>query len=153
MVDTPDVYVDGVTGDELVFKFAFDVDAPTLFDSACSINTDRKVDFTSEVIESNRANCTNPKKPAKKSRRIKSTDIKFTGAGTADLPSANKLLMLWQAGQPIGGKLIQALEGGWTITGNWVIESLSMGGATQEDQTFDIALSIADTDYTLVFAG
>lgn len=146
----PDTYVAGVTGDELVFKFGNDA-TPTVYSAACSINTERKVDFSSEVVESMRANCTDPKKPARRSRRVKSTDIKFTGAGTADLPSAKILLQLWEAAQPFPGKVIQALAGGFTITGNWVIESLSMGGTAQEDQTFDISLAIADADYTLVY--
>lgn len=147
MVDT---YVEGVTGDELVFKFGNSAD-PVVYTAACSINTERKVDFSSEVVESTRANCTDPKKPARRSRRVKSTDIKFTGSGTADLASAKVLLAIWEDAQPFPGKLIQALTGGFTITGDWVIESLSMGGTAQEDQTFDISLAIANADYTLVY--
>ncbi|MDB5458152.1 MAG: hypothetical protein JWP92_3737 [Caulobacter sp.] len=147
MVDT---YVEGVTGDELVFKFGNDAE-PAAFTAACSVNTERKIEFTSEVIESMRANCTDPKKPGRRSRRVKSTDIKFTGSGVADKASANLLVALQQAGLPFPGKVIQALADGFTITGKWVIESLSMGGTAQEDQTFDISLAIADADYTLVF--
>lgn len=144
----PDTYVDGTAGDELVFKFE-DTTTPGTFTESASINTDRSVDFSSEVSASVRVNTTDRTKPGRVKRRVKSTDLKFDGAGTADKAASYKLVQLQQAGQAFNGKLIQAGSPGWTITGKWVIDSIKMGGAHGEDQTFSISISIADTDYTI----
>jgi hypothetical protein len=147
----PDTYVEGVSGEKLVFKFGDGASPTEAFTEECTINTDRSIEFTSDIAVSQRANCTDPSKPAKSKRRVKATDIRFTGAGTASAASALKLIQLWQAGASFNGKVIQdagvALHG-FTITGKWVIENITLGGTRGDDQTFSIALAIADTDYT-----
>lgn len=144
----PDTFVDGTAGDSLVFKFE-DATTPGTFAESASINTDRSVDFTSEVSTSVRVNTTDRTKPGRVKRRVKSTDLKFDGAGTASLVASYKLIQLQQAGAPFNGKLMQSDTGGWTITGKWVIESIKLGGSHGEDQTFSISIAIADTDYTI----
>lgn len=145
----PDTYVEGAGGEELVFQFGNDAD-PIAYTEECTINADRSVEFTSEVTTSVRKNCTNPSKPGRQKRRIKSTDLRFTGAGTASMASARRLIQAQLDGKIIPGKLIQDATNGWTITGKWTIDSISLGGVDLEDQTFSITLSIADPDYTFV---
>lgn len=138
-------YASGAAGEELLFKFG-DGGAPETYAASCSINTDRKIDFSSEIWQGTRANCDTPSAPAKTVRRVKSIDVKFTGSGVTDAASFLVLLALWEAGLPFNGKAIQDLDAsGWTLTGSWVIESLSTGGMRGEDQAFDISLAQADT--------
>lgn len=144
-------YVAGEAGHQLGFKFQ-DPAAPANYNLSCSINTSRKVDLTNELSTSMRKKCTDPKAPARPVRRVKSQDIKFTGAGTADIPSAMSLVKLWQTGTAFSGKLIEDAATGFTITGMWQIESMSLGGESEDDQVFDISLAIADPDFTITFA-
>ena len=147
----PDTYVEGVSGEKLVFKFGDGASPTEAFTEECTINTDRSLSLTSDIAVSVRANCTDPSKPAKSKRRVKATDISFTGAGTASAASALKLIQLQQAGAAFNGKVIQdsgTPTHGFTITGKWVVENITLGGTRGEDQTFSISLAIADTDYT-----
>jgi predicted secreted protein len=141
-------FQDSAPGEELVFQFG-DGGGPETFAAACSINTDRKLDLSSELSDAVLTDCVTPSAPGRHKRRVKSTDLKFTGAGIADIPSFNTLVELWQEGQPFNGKVIQDHSGGKTITGKWLIESMSIGGTKGEEQTFDISLAIADPDYTI----
>jgi len=138
-------YVSTVAGESLLFLFGDGADDEA-FTASCSINTTRKVDMTSNVYTGEIAPCDTPSAPALTRRRIKSLDIKFTGSGLADGASFKALQAKWAAGVQFNGILKQDLAGilGWTITGPWVIESMSTGGARGEDQAFDIAIAIAD---------
>jgi hypothetical protein len=138
-------YVETIGGESLLFQFGDGADDEQ-FAASCSINTTRKVDLTSNVYTGEIAPCDEPSKPALTRRRIKSLDIKFSGAGLSDANSYKALMAKWGAGLQFNGILKQDLAGalGWTITGPWVIDSLSTGGARGEDQAFDIAISIAD---------
>lgn len=146
-----DVYVEAAAGESLVFKFG-DAATPTeAFTAECTINTSRSVTFSSDVTTSQRANCTDPSKPARTTRRVKAQDIQFNGSGTASVASASALLQRWLAGQAFNGKLIQDVTNGWTVTGSWVIDSITMGGSNGEDQTFEISLGIAGEDFAIAF--
>lgn len=135
-------YVDPPGGEKLVFQFG-DGGSPEVFAAVCSINTDRSVDFSADVYTSQLADCATPSNPATTRRRVKSIDVKFTGAGMTDPASFQTLMQLFLAGQAFNGRLVQDVTGGWTLAGEWVIESLKTGGARGEDQAFDIAVSQA----------
>lgn len=137
-------YAQNEAGEKLVFKFGNGAD-PEVLTAACSINTDRKLDLTSDVFVGSVPRCDDTSAPNKTIRRIKGQDVKFTGAGIADMASFKVLLQLWHAGAAFNGKAIQDVDtNGWTITAPWVIENISVGGTKGEDQTFDISLGVAD---------
>lgn len=138
-------YVDTVAGEALLFQFG-DGGNPEQFAHSCSINTERKLELSSEIYETKIADCDNPSNPALTRRRVKSLDIKFTGAGMSDAATYKALMNLWKTGAQFNGIAKQDLAGdlGWTITGAWVIENMSTGGPRGEDQAFDIAIAIAD---------
>lgn len=144
----PDSYVDAVAGESLVFKFE-EAAAPGTYTESASINTDRSVDFSSDISASVRPNLTDRSKPGRMKRRVKSVDLRFEGAGISSIAGSLKLVQLQMSGATVKGKLIQDVTGGWTITGSWVIESIKLGGAKGDDQTFSISLAIADPDYTM----
>jgi hypothetical protein len=142
---------DTMNGEELLFKVG-DGATPEAFTHPCSINTDRKVDFSSDIYSVAVGDCANPGGPKVMKRRIKGKDIKVTGAGLGEPASVKLLLQKWDAGAAFNGKLMQDLAAnGWTVTAPWVIESLSVGGMDGELQNFDITLSIAD-EYDLAFS-
>lgn len=144
-------YAQAEAGEKLIFLFgAGDITpGPETFTASCSINAERKLELSSEVKESKTPPCDDPSAPARKTRRVDSIDLKFTGAGTADMPSWRILKNLWKAAQPFNGKVLQDVDtNGWTVTGSWIIESMSIGGTRGENQEFDISLAIANDDWT-----
>lgn len=147
----PDTYAEHVAGEKLLIQFG-DGAGPEVFTHSCSINTDRKITFSSDVYTSQAANCTNPSKPAMPRRRVKGKDLDVTGAGMSDAPSFKVLLQLWESGEPFNAKIKQdaGAAKGWTVSGEFVIESLSTGGARGEDQAFDISIKPAG-DFTIAY--
>lgn len=145
-------YADNAPGEELLFKFGDGLTPTETFTHACSVNSDRSLDFISEIYQSTVPACDDPSAPAKTIRRVKSKDIKFSGAGVADMASFKTLLQLWNTGTPFNGKAIQDVDAhGWTITALWVIESMKVGGMRGEDQEFSISVGIAD-EATITYA-
>lgn len=144
-------YQDAAPGESLVFKFP-SAEGGAPFSRACSINTDQQIEFSSDVYQGWRRDCDNLSAPARPVRRVKGIDVKFTGQGTGDMPSVQRLMQLWLAGAPFAGELVQDVTNGWDITdATWVIESMSLGGATGEDQAFSISMGVANPDFDLSF--
>lgn len=141
----PDTYAEHTGGEKLLFLRRTSADGvnPAVYAAPCSINTDTKLELTSEVYQGKRSNCSNPSAPAKTTRRVSGLDVKFTGQGMTDVPSHKALVQAWAAGEPIPGKVMQDTGGatGWEIEGTWIIDSIGLGGAHREDQPFEIALS------------
>lgn len=141
----PDVYAEHIAGEKLLFLIRTSADGviPAVYGASCSINTNTKLDLTSEVYEGSRANCTNPSAPAKKVRRVKGLDVKFTGSGMADAASQKIMVQTWAAGEAVPGKIVQDTggAGGWEVEGTWIFDSLGIGGEHREDQAFDISIS------------
>jgi tail tube protein len=140
-----DVYAASAPGEKLLIKFG-DGAGPENFAHACSINTDRSIEFTTDSSSAQIPNCTDPSKPAITRRRVKALDSKITGSGIADMPSTAYLLAKQQAGEPVNMQVVQDVEdGGWTAEGPYIIDSIKPGGGARgEEQTFDISLSQAD---------
>lgn len=137
-------YADNRAGEKLLFLFGDGV-TPETFAAACSINTERSLQLTNELFTGTVPDCDDPSKPSKTVRRIKSKDVRFTGAGVADMASAKTLLQKWNAGAAFNGKAVQDVPAnGWIMNGSWVIESLELTGTKGEDQQFNITLAQAD---------
>jgi len=146
-----DVYSENVAGEKLVFLFGSG-SGPETFTASCSINTNSKLDLTSDIFTGSRANCTDPSKPSKTTRRVKGQDVKFTGSGMADAASAKALIQRWQTGLPFNGQIVQDAEnGGFEIDGSWLIENIGLGGAHREDQAFDITIATTG-DFNIDFS-
>jgi len=140
-----------MNGELLLFKIE-DPANPGTFLHPCTINTDRKLDFTSDVYSAQVGDCSNPGGPKVTKRRVKGRDISFTGAGLGEPVSVKAMITAWDAGEPVSAKAIQDLGAGigMTITADWVLESMSIGGMDGEFQQFDAKFSLAD-DYTLTW--
>lgn len=143
----PDTYAEHTGGEKLLFLRRTSADGvePKVYAAPCSINTNSKLDLTSQVYEGKRSNCTNPSAPAKTVRRVTGLDVKFAGQGMTDVPSHKVLVQAWETGAPIPGKIMQDTGGatGWEVEGTWIIDSIGLGGEHREDQAFDIAISTA----------
>lgn len=142
----PDTYAQHLGGEKLLFLRRTSADGvePKVYAAPCSINTDSKLELTSEVYQGKRANCSNPSAPSKTTRRVSGLDVKFTGQGMTDAPTHKALVEAWNAGVPIPGKVLQDtgdVATGWEVEGTWIIDSIGVGGAHREDQPFDISIS------------
>lgn len=141
----PDTYAEHVGGEKLLFLIRTSADGvePKVYGASCSINTNSKLDLTSEVYEGKRSNCTDPSKPSKKVRRVTGLDVKFTGQGMTDAPSHKTMVQAWSLGEHLPGKVMQDAGGanGWEVEGTWIIDSIGLGGEHREDQSFDISIS------------
>lgn len=138
-----DTYSENMGGEKLVFLFGDGAD-PEQFAHSCSINSSSKLDISADVFTGTKANCTDPSKPSRTTRRVKSIDFKFSGEGMADRPSHETLLRAAAAGEVIQGKVVQDVDAGWVLSGGWIIESVSIGGGHREDQPFSISIAAAD---------
>lgn len=145
----PDTYSDNIAGEKLTFLFGDGATPTEHFTSSCSINSNSKLDLTSDIFTGSRANCTDPSKPSKTTRRVKGLDVKFAGSGMADGPSHKQLVYLWKTGTPFRGQAVQDMDDGYMIDGTWVVESIGVGGPHREDQAFDISLATAG-DFDIV---
>lgn len=142
----PDTYAEHTGGEKLLFLRRTSADGvePAVYAAPCSINTNSKLELTSETYQGKRANCSDPSKPSKTTRRVTGLDVKFSGQGMTDVPSHKALVQAWAAGEPIPGKVMQDVgAAGWEVEGNWIIDSIGIGGEHREDQPFDIAISTA----------
>lgn len=143
----PDTYAEHIGGEKLLFLRRTSADGvdPKVYVAACSINTNSKLDLTSEVFQGKRSNCTNPSAPSKTVRRVTGLDVKFAGQGMTDAPSHKTLVQAWALGEAIPGKIVQdaGVASGWEVEGTWIIDSIGLGGEHREDQAFDIAISTA----------
>lgn len=149
-----DTYAEHIGSENLLFLIQTSAPGvePKVYGASCSINSNSKVDLSSQVYEGKRSNCTDPSKPAKTVRRVTGLDVKFTGSGMTDVASHRLLVQKWSQGAIIPGKIMQdtgEAATGWEVEGGWIIDSIGLGGEHREDQAFDISIS---TDGSFEFA-
>jgi hypothetical protein len=133
-----DQYVSVSAGELLVLEIGNGA-TPEVFTPTCAINTTRSITFAAKASTAEAADCTNPGLPAQTIRQIMSTDLSFDGAGLADGPSMLALVNWNQGGTIKNCKVIlnrSGANGGFTVSVPLVCESIQMGGARGEQQTF-----------------
>lgn len=111
-----------------------------VFNHPCLINTSRGIAFTTNVTETEVADCAAPSNPAKIVRKAKSIDFTVTGAGKVDKTSVLAYIQWWESGLPKASKIIQNVtgaEGGWTGTGDLILKDFSLKGERGDYQDFD----------------
>lgn len=150
-----DQYVNVQAGELLILEIGNGA-VPEVFTPTCTINTTRKVTFSSKSSTAEAANCTNPSFPAQTVREVMSTDLSFDGDGLADGPS---LLALIQWNQGVGGVTVKnckiimnrsGANGGFTISVPLICDSIEVGGARGEQQTFTGKWSQASAPTSIV---
>lgn len=138
-------YVQNVDGALLVLQLG-NGGSPEVFAASCTINTNRSLEFSAGTSTAELADCVTPTNPAQMARIVKSLDVKFTGAGTADATSLLALIQWMRTGAAKNCKIVQNLtgaQGGWTVTGPFVCTQIQEGGSRGESQTFSITIEQA----------
>lgn len=131
--------VANAAGEQLILQIGNGA-TPEVFTAVCTINTTRSLDLIGNATSQELADCVTPSNPATTVRQIKSTDLKFTGAGITDAPSFNTtLLPWWQAGTAKNCKVVQnrtGANGGFTFSLPMVVTALNTGGPRGDQQSF-----------------
>ena len=143
--------VQNAPGEQLVLQLGNGA-TPEVFTASCTINTTRALDLSASASTTELADCVTPSNPAVVVRQIKSTDIKFTGAGIADAPSILAIVQWLQSGASKNVKVIQnrtGAQGGFTVTGAMVITAMNLAGMRGDMQTFTATFE-GNGAYTIV---
>lgn len=139
-------YVAPLGGDVLLVKVS-DAGSPGTFTHPCLINTDRSLEMSANATATELADCADQSAPAKIVRKVKSTDIKVSGAGVLDATSALAFMQWLLAGTTKDVKITQNTTGalgGWTITGAFLLTAFNITGRRGDYQECTLTLEQAD---------
>lgn len=119
-----------IGGEELLIQIE-DPDTPGTFVHSCLINAARGVSFTSNLTETEVADCAVPANAAKIVRKVKSVDFQVTGDGKVDKTSVLEYLQWQQSGLARNAKIVQNVSGangGFTGTGTLILSQFELDG-------------------------
>jgi hypothetical protein len=139
-----------IEGEKLLIKIGNGA-TPEVFSHSCLINTTRGIAFTTNLSETEVADCTTPSNPAKIVRRAKSIDFTVTGEGTLDKTSAFAFLTWLGTAVAKNVQIYQnetGANGGWVISCPMILQNFQITGARGESQTCQLSLVPTDA-YTL----
>jgi hypothetical protein len=128
-----------IEGEKLLIKIG-DGGAPETFTHPCLINNERGITFTTNMTETEVADCADQSKPAKIIRKAKSKDFTITGNGKVDKTSVFAYLQWWDSGLAKNAQVVQnetGANGGWTGVGSLILQSFSLKGARGDYQDFE----------------
>lgn len=127
-----------IEGEKLLIKIG-DGGAPEQFTHSCLINTTRGIKFTTNVTETEVADCADQSLPAKIVRKAKSIDFTVDGAGKTDKTSVYAFIQWWLSGAPKNCLIVQnetGADGGWTGTGQLILKDFDDKGDRGDYQDF-----------------
>jgi hypothetical protein len=128
-------------GEKLLVKV--DINGDGNFVHPCLINTTRSIQFTTNVTETEVADCSNQSLPAKIVRKAKSIDFTVSGAGKLDKTSLYPYLLWWKSAVAKNVEIVQDVtgaEGGWTISVPMILKDLTDKGERGDYQDVDLTL-------------
>ncbi|HTN41044.1 MAG TPA: phage tail tube protein [Asticcacaulis sp.] len=131
-----------IEGEKLLIQIGNDA-SPEVFLHPCLINTTRGIDFTTNLTETEVADCTDQSLPAKIIRKAKSIDFTVSGAGKTDRTTLFEYIQWWQSGVAKNAKITQlgsGATGGWVGTGSLIIQNMGNTGDRGDYQDFTISL-------------
>lgn len=128
-----------IEGEKLLIQIGDGAD-PEVFTHPCLVNTTRGFAFTTNVTETEVADCITPSNPAKIVRKAKSIDFTITGAGKVDKTSVYAYVQWWLAATAKNAKVVQndtGANGGFTGTGTLILKDFSLKGDRGDYQEFE----------------
>lgn len=131
-----------VAGEALLIQVG-DGGSPEVFTHPCLINTTRGITWTTNVTETQVADCAVPSNPAKIVRKAQTIDFSIDGAGKVDATSVLGYINWWKSGLAKNIKINQNLTGaagGWTGTGSAILKDFAITGDRGDYQ--DVKLTI-----------
>lgn len=135
-----------IEGEKLLIKIG-DGASPEQFAHPCLINTTRGIAFTTNVTETEVADCDDQSLPAKIVRKAKSIDFTVNGAGKVDRTSVFAYIQWWESGAPKNVEILQNTTGalgGWLGEGALILKDFQVGGDRGEYQDFTATFVPAD---------
>lgn len=135
-------------GGELLFIQIGNGATPEVFAASATINTSRAFSQTVKTSTTELADTVNPSNAAVTARQVMSTDSKFDGKGVADAPSLLTLIN-WANAPGAGPKNCKitfnrtGAAGGFTVTGPYILTSLSLDGNARESLNFSASFEQA----------
>lgn len=127
-----------IEGEKLLIKIG-DGGSPEVFTHPCLINTTRGIKFSSNVTETEVADCADQSLPAKIVRKVKSIDFSIDGAGKTDKASVWMFIQWWLSGAAKNALVTQnetGVNGGWTGTGQLILKDFDDKGERGNYQEF-----------------
>lgn len=127
-----------IEGEKLLIQIG-DGGAPEVFTHPCLINTTRGIKFTTNVTETEVADCADQSLPAKIVRKAKSIDFTVDGAGKMDKASLFAYITWWTSGAAKNAKIVQnetGANGGWTGTGTLILKDFEAKAERGDYQEF-----------------
>ena len=113
--------------------------SPEVFAASATINTSRAIDLSVATTTAEVPDAANPGAAAVTVRAVKSQDCKITGAGLADGPSIPTFVKWGLNPGPkniIAGPTMTGANGGFTITGPFIMTAFNLTGIRAEKATF-----------------
>jgi 5-deoxy-D-glucuronate isomerase len=135
-----------IAGEQLLIKLG-DGNVPETFTHSCLVNTKRAIKFKSNMTETEVRSCTDPTKPARIVRKVKSIDFSVDGAGKTDATSVWAFIAWWKSGLPkncIVTQNVTGAEGGWSGTGKLILGDFGTEGEAGDFQDFSASFAPAD---------
>lgn len=119
---------------------------PEVFTHPCLINTTRDITYTTNVTDTEVADCDNPSLPAAILRQAKSVDVTVTGAGKLNKSDCEYYAAWALSGVPKNVQVVQnetGANGGYTLSASMILKDFKHGGAAREYQ--DCSLTLVPT--------
>ena len=139
-------YVQNASGEQLLLQIG-NGGSPEVFTATATINTSRSFSQSAKTSTTELGDTITPSNPAATARQVMSTDSKFDGKGVCDAPSYLVLMQWLKGGLPKNCKIVlnrTGAAGGFTVTGPYVITSLSLDGNARESLNFSASFEQAN---------
>jgi len=128
-----------LTGDQILIQIGNGAD-PQVFAHPCLINTDRGIQWSSNVISELVPDCAAPGAPAWNRTEVDGLNATITGAGMYDLGSEEEFFDWWKSGLNKTIKVKTGGVGGGTFTGTFKLTEFGVSGARKTRATASVTL-------------
>jgi len=134
-----------IEGEKLLIQIGDGAD-PEVFTHPCLINTTRGVTYTTNLTDTEVADCADQSLPAKIVRKAKSIDFTPSGAGKVDKASVWFYIQWWASGGAKNAKIVQnetGVNGGFTGTGQLLLKQFELKGERGDYQEVSVEFAPA----------
>jgi len=105
----------------------------------CSINGDRAIEFTNTYTQSRLPDCDNTDNPDTLVDYPDTRQCTVNGSGVLDQANLQDFMNLHVGGAAVPAKAFMGGSGGQTVTGNFIVESISINATSKENATVSIS--------------
>lgn len=134
-------FVDDFNGSKILIRVG-DGGSPEVFTPRCTINAQRGIELTTNVIEDTQIDCDSPDDPAPVTRTADTYSSQITGEGRAHGPDIQFLTAWWKSGEAKNCQVLVDHGGTYehTFSGQYLLTTLGFAGERKEKATGSITL-------------